>query len=468
MTNPKFAKRSLIFSAIALVLSAAMLFGATFAWFTDGFTVERNKIVAGNLDVELLHQGASDADFAKVESDTELFLNIKGEQILWEPGATGTEVFKIENKGTVALKYEFTITGYAYNTFNGKSLMDALTFNAVDADDPDDTVKSAKLANNKFTGMVLPGKSAVVPVAIEWLPTDADNDFNLKDEANLGNGKYDTSDGQPLWIDMGISLVATQAPYEYDSEGNDYDADAFYSFAFATPATIDDVLATVAPGTTIGLVSGVYGDITMTQDNLTLLAISNAQVDSVNLNAKDGITIDGITFNAAGAKPVYRFTTGNKKVATDYVANITGDTDSPKAADNVTIKNCTFTNTTGIATVDTALYAPIAFEEQGAATERASNITVENCVFACNALNYIRLNYLSEGYVKVINNVFGSTTYGTAHHNINASGNAANWTIVGNSFNNWADGEYAFGTSKQGSNFVTLHRHQLYQGYGIR
>lgn len=234
MTNPKFAKRSLIFSAIALVLSAAMLFGATFAWFTDGVTNVRNQIVAGNLDVELYHSSSATGNaYAPVESATELFLNANGEQILWEPGANSVENFMIKNEGTVSLKYEFAVTNYDSNsvTVNGveKTLADVLN-----------TEVGEKSGNMKFftiSGTLEAGEAVVIPVNVVWTPSANDNDYNLKDELNINadgiegtddDDQYGTSDGKYLWIDLGIKLVATQFTSEFDSNGNDYDEDATY------------------------------------------------------------------------------------------------------------------------------------------------------------------------------------------------------------------------------------------------
>ena len=53
MENSKHTKRSLIASLLSVMLCMAMLIGSTFAWFTDNVTSGKNKIVAGNLDIEL-------------------------------------------------------------------------------------------------------------------------------------------------------------------------------------------------------------------------------------------------------------------------------------------------------------------------------------------------------------------------------------------------------------------------------
>ena len=72
MTTRKSTKRALLSSVLALVLCAAMLVGTTFAWFTDSATSGKNKIGAGNLDVELEYRDA-DGNWQAVTEDTKLF-----------------------------------------------------------------------------------------------------------------------------------------------------------------------------------------------------------------------------------------------------------------------------------------------------------------------------------------------------------------------------------------------------------
>ncbi len=42
-------------SVLSLVICCLMLIGTTFAWFTDSASTGINNIIAGNLDMELLH-----------------------------------------------------------------------------------------------------------------------------------------------------------------------------------------------------------------------------------------------------------------------------------------------------------------------------------------------------------------------------------------------------------------------------
>ena len=78
MFNSKNTKRSLLMSALALVLCVSMLVGSTFAWFTDSVTSANNIIKSGNLDVELYYNNAETDDsvnggWAKVNAQTNVF-----------------------------------------------------------------------------------------------------------------------------------------------------------------------------------------------------------------------------------------------------------------------------------------------------------------------------------------------------------------------------------------------------------
>ena len=110
MTNSKHTKRALLASILSVVLCVAMLVGSTFAWFTDSVTSGQNKIVAGNLNVELEYW---DADARKYVSAKDAVLFDTATQ--WEPGHTEIVYLKVSNKGNLALKYQLsTIDTYEY------------------------------------------------------------------------------------------------------------------------------------------------------------------------------------------------------------------------------------------------------------------------------------------------------------------------------------------------------------------
>lgn len=231
-------KSAVITSIIAMLLSVAMLFGTTFAWFTDSVTNTNNIIKSGNVDVELYHSsyadsvagsqwgvgfGYSEAKGEKVEKDTKLFLNTDGEQILWEPGATAVENFRIKNTGSLALKYEFTVKPvYQTETEDGKKLSNVLSLYMDEINWQDNGVPIGKtiVAGETFgegytiKGELLANESYDFWVGLEWEQSANDNEYNV-----TGG----------LALLLGIELVATQTTFEKDGyNGDSYDIDAEY------------------------------------------------------------------------------------------------------------------------------------------------------------------------------------------------------------------------------------------------
>jgi predicted ribosomally synthesized peptide with SipW-like signal peptide len=94
-------KKSLLMSAISLLLCISMLIGSTFAWFTDEVVSSGNKIQSGtlNVDLELLDKETGKWNSLK-ESQDPIFNYDK-----WEPGYVDTKILKVENEGNLALKW---------------------------------------------------------------------------------------------------------------------------------------------------------------------------------------------------------------------------------------------------------------------------------------------------------------------------------------------------------------------------
>ena len=220
MTNSKSTKRALISSALAILMCVAMLIGTTFAWFTDTASTGVNKIVSGNLKVDIIGEN-SDSHISTL--NFQKAAGAQGEQILWEPGCRYlTEGFRIANKGNLALKWKAEIN--KDNIVNGKvvdtakdgvSLLDVIDFYVVTkADDGTETA----VAIENFTGKLAAndGKSETYYIK-GVMQTTAGNDY------------------QDLTLEgITITVVATQDTVENDSFNNQYDKDAGYPVASAT------------------------------------------------------------------------------------------------------------------------------------------------------------------------------------------------------------------------------------------
>ena len=202
-------KRSLLASVLALVMCVTMLVGTTFAWFTDSASTAVNKIESGTLHVDIV-----DKDGNSLDGKTLSFKNVNGDaNILWEPGATfNLDSFRIVNTGKLALKYKVIINGVNGNA----KLLEAIDFTVKIGD-------AEKVALADWEGILLPeGKTATTANEVVGATDFITISGTMKKEA--GN-EY-----QGLSIDgIGITVVATQYTYEYDSKDNLYDEDADYT-----------------------------------------------------------------------------------------------------------------------------------------------------------------------------------------------------------------------------------------------
>ena len=219
MTSSKSTKRALISSALALLMCVAMLIGTTFAWFTDTASTGVNKIVSGNLKVDII--GAkSDSHIGKLNFTKAA--GAEGEALLWEPGCRYlTEGFRIANKGNLALKWKAEINkdnivdGKAAPTAkDGKSLLDVIDFYVVTkAADGTETAVAIENFTGKLAANV--GKSETYYIK-GVMQTTAGNDY------------------QDLTLDgITITVYATQDTVENDSFNDQYDKDAGYPVASA-------------------------------------------------------------------------------------------------------------------------------------------------------------------------------------------------------------------------------------------
>ena len=210
MNNKRATKRALLTSVMALAMCVVMLAGTTFAWFTDTASTGVNKIVAGNLKVDIV--GATTGNHI----DSLSFQNKdNSSSILWEPGVTfHTEGFRIKNDGNLALKWKMVVNKDSASTgvvegSNGKAgmnLLDVIDFSVVSS--KDENAPAVKI--DEFVGHTAAETIDSVTYYIKGtMKTTAGNDYQ-----NL------TLNG------ITITVYATQDTVENDSFDNTYDEGA--------------------------------------------------------------------------------------------------------------------------------------------------------------------------------------------------------------------------------------------------
>ena len=282
MTSSKSTKRALLFSALAIVLCIAMLSGTTYAWFTDTASTGVNKIVAGNLDIELQMKD-NDGNWVNAEGKILPFLvegkiPAEGTQILWEPGCTYyVPQIRVFNKGNLAVKFEYI---------------------------PEALGVTGKLA--EVLELVLPETDGnIEPEVLKPGEASPEWSFGYHMLESAGN-EYQNATATGICV----TVVATQATYENDSFNNQYDKDATY------PVTdnkgLKEAINNATDGSTVLITSGEY---TLSDPAETSkieipagATIAGAGADNTTLNvnndkiAKDNVTLKDMTIKGSGSQ----------------------------------------------------------------------------------------------------------------------------------------------------------------------
>ena len=324
--NQKATKRALLTSVMALVMCVVMLVGTTFAWFTDTASTNVNRIVSGNLKVDII--GAdSDSHIEKLNftkaatTDAEV-----GAEILWEPGCRYlTEGFRIANNGNLALKWKAQVN--MDNITNGKvegstiakggkSLLDVIDFYLV--------TKAAngtetETALDEFTGNLTAGAKSGVYYIKGVMQTTAGNDY------------------QDLTLDgITITVYATQDTVENDSFNNQYDKYAQYG---------ERTVKNEAP--VVGT-NGIYGLVDSGRDNINTKNVTYS-IPAGNYDGKFYSQHFGInsTFDGNGSTFTGKFELNCGYVPTTEEStlvvsnlNVNGDLIITASSNNVVINNC--------------------------------------------------------------------------------------------------------------------------------
>lgn len=222
----KDSKKALSSSILSLVLCVVMLIGTTFAWFSDKISSGQNIIQSGNLDIEMYWtDDLESGEWFNVEDDKH---NTIFNYDNWEPGYTDVKYIKIVNAGSLALNYELSIDPigevgklaevinvyYANEGVAIEKREDLTNLNAIGLLDSvlsgGSTANGTLLGKNQQSPLHKSGE-IVVTLAMSMITT-AGNEYQNK---SIGDG-------------FTITALATQAPFEEDSFGKDYDGGAEY------------------------------------------------------------------------------------------------------------------------------------------------------------------------------------------------------------------------------------------------
>lgn len=310
--NRTSVKRSLLVSAIALTLTAALLIGSTFAWFTSTASTGVNKIQAGNLKVAL-EMSTDGKTWDSAEGKTLTFKtkdDRAADKILWEPGCTyELPQLRVVNKGNLALKYKIQITGIQGDAKLNKVI--------------DWTINDKDI--NLTEGHLTAGQQGDAFTIKGHMQDNANNDYQ-----NL------TIDG------IGITVYATQDTVEYDSVDNQYDKNAGEGTAFYTLAEFN-ALTAIPEDVKVAYVNlngaSLEGGLTIGNENIAdHYAYTDWDKDVAPAGYPHKTNIDDRTTHD-GNKVRYIYSTGKPAADIILIGSVTGAKDTGNFnAGSITLK----------------------------------------------------------------------------------------------------------------------------------
>lgn len=290
MNNKKNTKRALVASVLSLVLCMTMLIGTTFAWFTDSVTSTNNKIQSGTLKVDLELLDKATGSWKSIKDSKEAIFDYDK----WEPGYTDVKILKIENEGTLALKWVAKIVS--------ETELTALA-NVIDVY-VNTTISEYPIERDDLTGWTKAGTVAQFVNSVEETTfgtleatESAYLGIALKMQESAGNEYQDMSLGGAF----DIRILATQYTSEYDSFDNQYDFQAWDDVTGEIQPDANGVVdiytaeQLAAIGTTAGIkVVNIRADIDLAGRLWTPIKVNNSAYSTLTING-NGYTIDNMT-----------------------------------------------------------------------------------------------------------------------------------------------------------------------------
>ena len=388
-------KHSLIMSAIALLLCFSMLLGTTFAWFTDSVTSSNNIIKSGTLDVSLEWFTGEDAvpgvdSLDWMDASNDAIFNYT----LWEPGFVQARHIKIENEGSLALKYKVTIE--ANGEKNDELFKLAEVIDVYYVDPAQQIADREGLANLPKLGTLAEVLGKLGETGNGELAAGANDTITiaLKMQESAGNEYQGLAENTTF----SVKLFATQLTAEEDSFDETYDKDSMYA---------DE--------------NGLYLD----PDTGVYTALSTADLVAVAKAASANETIEEVVFEGETVPVVRNGAELDEAVkdSEDVIVLTDGDFVMPVSAQNKTLTIVGADNT-NIVTHTSGSYEGCNYNLQGA------NVTFENITITTD-------NGTFTGYA----NMIGTYNNCTINNSITLYGdsvfNNCTLNVSGDQYNIW-------------------------------
>lgn len=292
----KTKRSAVILSMLSLLLSVSMLLGTTYAWFTEEITSGVNQIIAGNLDIKLEHKKLGNDALTEITTGTDTLFSGSGDNDL-KPGEITGETFTVTNEGSLALKYQFSLTNDTPTTSNPN-----LT----------DIILIAFTTENVSTTGETQANLTFIPWTTEPLYTsylepageNAHSSETFTIVLKINENAASINNYQNATSKIGVKLVATQLADETDSFDALYDSGAYANwqnaqFAENGAAAIVDNTAVIDSDTSIAFTGDAVGSVSFTAHSIETAKDSLNVVDKNGVVASFDITSTASGFNSA-------------------------------------------------------------------------------------------------------------------------------------------------------------------------
>ena len=314
----KKTKKSLLFSGLALMMSALLLAGTTFAWFTDSVTNKGNTIQSGELqmDVYWFKWDVNEGKFVQTTMD-----NAKMSAENWEPGQSNAILMRLDNVGSLTsqVKLSFDVT-------EDTGLTDALWFNVIEGENyaemtttqPEHTKAPVYSTDTTVTCMSEleswedPYQAKFTSV---W-PTNG-KETEWRHWYLIEYGMYADAGNEYMNKTMtaDIHLDVKQYTYEEDGFGNpNYDEDANVAdFEAKDIAELENALSQAKAGDTIALTNDIALDKPLTIKQDVTIDGMGSTISGQPITATADVTFKNVTLskptnNNNNATLVYGYT----------------------------------------------------------------------------------------------------------------------------------------------------------------
>ena len=348
MSKKNQMRKALITSAVAFTLSVSSFVGTTFAWFTDSVTSGNNRIVAGSLQVDLELLDAKTGSWSSLKANRNPIYTYTN----WEPGHTDVKILRVENEGTLALKWKAKFVSEAELT---------KLANVIDVYVNPSVTELSYPVDRSLVGYTKVGTLAEF---INTLSTTTYGTLAAGEKAYLGLAlQMQTSAGNEYQgLDLGgffdIQIVAAQLMAEDDSFGNDFDADAPYPIVPYNPvATTEEFLErleSAEAGDEIFLTEGEF-EITQPLAIPSGVTIYGAQAGNPAINWANNQAADKTVISYTGNGNCVNIQQGSGMVLSDIVIDgvmIDGNTTADKG---IYVKKSSGNALEGIKILNTAI-----------------------------------------------------------------------------------------------------------------